>query len=637
MTAPNSARLIESWFPSVQLSLLVIADRRSRDPVYGLHRWFARRPPTLVRGLLLASHLAFDHSAADFWRMHQTSGPWLADAHVYDPFMGGGTSLVEAARMSASVHGRDVDPLACLLVSGELDPPPVDELLQSAGELMGHLASEVGELFHDGQGAWIPLHWFWLRRVRCQECAAASLVYRDLILARDTRRAGSVVRDTDIHAFCPDCLQVHELNAARKTLTCCGRRRNLYEGSFTAGKFRCGQCSATSSLEGLQPGRAERVLVAVEETHRVLRRRIRSATPADLKRTGDLDREGESRYDRQLEPSRRDPRPVSLGFSRSRDLFSERQWRLFTAGFEWIDESNQPDRMKRALRLALSSILPSNNLLCGYARDYGRLAPLFSVRGFSVPTLSVELNPLHPTAGRGTVSAAIRRLSNLKSTAVQRYEIRETGVAKSRLDLPVNPQLVDIACASAEDSDPQASLRADVCVTDPPYFDYIAYSELSEFFRVWLPEPTLGGAPLLPEAEDSINSFSDRLAAVLKVTMTKLQPDTPIVFTYHSRHTAAWEAIGSALDDSGLVLTALWPVVADPQMGHHSGDGNCEWDVVLVCRPQAEDMSAKSVPTMDEWTAQAEANGLRLNSADRESLSKALRMAHERYFAPAAP
>ena len=117
---PGPGRLVETWFPFVEISRLVAADRRSKDLVYGVHRWFARRPPTLVRALLLASHLRADQRSTTFWERHGEPGAWLSDAVVYDPFMGGGTSLVESARMGATVLGRDVDPIAVAIVGTEL-------------------------------------------------------------------------------------------------------------------------------------------------------------------------------------------------------------------------------------------------------------------------------------------------------------------------------------------------------------------------------------------------------------------------------------------------------------------------------------------------------------------------------------
>lgn len=634
MTATGSNRLIERWFPSMELSRLVMADRRSKDPVYGLHRWFARRPPTLVRALLLAAHLPADISSTDFWTMHESPDLWLDGAQVYDPFMGGGTSLVEAARMGAAVFGRDVDPLACSLVSAELDRQPRGQATVAARELVSDLTRRFGDLYGGLGDPWTPLHWFWLRRASCPACDSKNMVYRDLILARSLGHVGSVVRDVDVYAFCPECLDVHSLDRKRKTVRCCGRRRPLGKGTFVDGKFHCPDCSAVSSYEAIRPGRAERVLVAVEETQPGMRRRIRAARPADLQQSLSSGSTPDgSNYDRPLDLIRRDRRPVSLGFDRASSMHSNRQWDVFVAAFEWIDESGCTESLKNTLRLAISAILPSNNLLCGYARDYGRLSPLFSVRGYSLPPLSTELNLFHPTAGRGTFAAAIRRVENLDTEAVQRHKLHAGRPSKTAINLPVRPRSTNIVCASAEDTDVQPELLADICVTDPPYFDYIAYSELSEFFRGWLADPSLGGAPLLPEGEDPVGSFADRLAAILKVTLSRLLPTTPVVFTYHSRHQAAWSAIGAALDESNLVLTALWPVVADPQMGHHSGGGNCEWDLVLVCRPRQPGLEPRPTPRLADWQIEAEHQGLRINQADCASFAAAIEMATGRYYA----
>lgn len=204
-------RLVETWFPYVELSRLVAADRRLRDPVYGVHRWFARRPATLVRALLLCADLPGAAAEGTFWERHGSSNPWLSGVTVYDPFLGGGTSLVEAARMGASVAGRDVDPLAVALANTELHPQVAGAAATAAQSLIDHLRDQLGELFGAADAEWTPLHWFWLRRVTCPHCAEEGLLYRDLILARSTGRRGSVVRAADISAFCPDCLAVHSL------------------------------------------------------------------------------------------------------------------------------------------------------------------------------------------------------------------------------------------------------------------------------------------------------------------------------------------------------------------------------------------------------------------------------------------
>lgn len=634
----QAPRLVETWFPYIEMSRLVLADRRLRDPVYGVHRWFARRPATLVRALLVGADLPAATSKKAFWERHSSAEAWLSGTTVYDPFLGGGTSLVEAARMGANVAGRDVDPMAVALANTELHPEVAYAAATEAQVLIDHLREKFGDFYATDDSDWTPLHWFWLRQVTCPHCQDDGLLYRDLILARSAGRIGSVVRAAEISAFCPDCLTVHSLAGGRTTLVCCHRRRTLTRGTFAVGKYHCGSCGNTSSLDKLRPAGAERVMVGVEETHPNHHRRVRTAGPTDRERekSARTVAAGQSPiFDRRLASQRRDRRPVSHGFETVRSLFLPRQQLLLGAAMDWIGQRDLPTVHRQALTLFVTGLLTSNNALCGYAREYGRLAPLFSVRGYSFPALSVELNALHPTAGRGTLSSARRRIANLAETTVQRHELRADRAVRTDMNLPVQAGFTDVLCASADDPGGHDDLGASICVTDPPYFDYIAYSELSEFFRVWLADPELGGEPLLPGDVDAVASFAERLASCLKVTMTKLAPDTPLIFTYHTRHQRAWETIGLALDEAGLVITAAWPVLADPGMGAHRGPGNCEWDVVLACRLH-DDVAHVKPPHPEEWITELTAAGFTINAADKDSFVYALKTFEERY-APLPP
>ena len=389
-----------------------------------------------------------------------------------------------------------------------------------------------------------------------------------------------MVRDDEMHAFCPKCLTVYPMDRSRTVIHCCGRRHKIRLGTYRQGRYRCGGCGAASTLEDLQVARAPRVLVAVEETHPGAHRRIRTATAFDRDQATSLSPgktgtgvEGHD-FDVALEIERRDRRPVSAGFTTTRTLFTPRQWALFTSAFTKVRDAGHDLALERELTLMLTGALSSNNVLCGYARDWGRLAPLFSVRGFSVPVLSVELNPFHPTAGRGTLRSARARMAERSDAGVRRARLVPDSGANGQirtqqhlLDLPVQPAAVDVVCRAADDTAGHQSPTATVCVTDPPYFDYIAYSELSEFFRVWLRDPSLGGVPLLPTAGRAVESFATGLGAALKATLGRLDEHTPLVFTYHSAHRDAWTAIGDAFDIADLAVVALWPGTCRPPHG----------------------------------------------------------------------
>lgn len=658
----DGSRLIESWFPYVQISHLVAADRRRKDPVYGVHKWFARRPPTLVRALLLASHMSSgateDEAGAkfsgnprdEFWIRHSNAGPWLAKARTYDPFMGGGTSLVESARMGAHVLGRDVDPIAVAVVGSELHGP-AEDFERAYESLFKKLTTEFGAYYAGPDDDWTPLHWFWLMRPSCGGCGKTGLLYKDLILATSTGRNGAVRRENGMHAFCPDCLTVHAIDAKRTQLRCCGRYHQIHSGTFVRARYWCPTCEKPSTFEDLQVAAAPRVMVAVEETHSTQRRRIRTATQfdrlrAEMRATSRGGRAVKDRaaaeavtmlYDRPLATIRRDRRPVNAGYTSTRTLFTTRQWALFTAAFEHVRAGGNDVHLERDLTLMLTGALSANNVLCGYARDWGRLAPLFSVRGFSIPALSVELNPFHPKAGRGTFRSAKARITERSRTELWRAQphiSHPNQTVDLLIDLPVAPASVDVVCRSADDTKHQNKHLSTICVTDPPYFDYIAYSELSEFFRSWLRAPGLGGEPLLPDAdpEDAVESFANGLGAALKATVARLAAGTPLVFTYHSANPDAWTAIGDAFDIADLSVVALWPVLADPHMGHHVAEGNCEWDVIVVARRNNEVVGSEPPrDTTASWLEAIRAGGLHAGKADQRNFELAWGMASQRF------
>lgn len=629
--------MVEAWFPYVAVSQLVAADRRSKDPVYGVHRWFARRPPTLVRALLLASHLDADTDTDAFWDKHSTPGAWLADAVVYDPFMGGGTSLVESARMGAAVVGRDVDPIAVAVVGSELHG--IARGFETAADhLLAELRAELGGYFGGPDSEWTPLHWFWLTRPVCPHCGVAGLLYKDLIIATSSGKAGSVVRDDEMHAFCPDCLTVHSMNLNRREVRCCGRRHKIDHGTFERGKYRCPSCRVPSTHEDLRTALTERVLIAVEETRAGSHRRIRTATGLDRELSTGASALASglgAEFDLRLETDRRDRRPVSAGYTSMRALFTARQWAVFATAFAKVRAAGHAVELERDLTLMLTGALSSNNVLCGYARDWGRLAPLFSVRGFSLPALSVELNPFNASGGRGTFKSARSRMTERAQVDVRRARIAGGGIERSSFRLPVRPASVDVICRSADDTSGQVGRMGTICVTDPPYFDYIAYSELSEFFRLWLREPELVGTPLLPGLSSPVETFATGLGGALKVTLARLRPGTPLVFTYHSSDSEAWKAIGDAFDIADLRVVALWPVLADPHMGHHAAEGNCEWDVVVVARHNDDiaDSDPRSAPSdlPATWISEIESAGLRVGPGDRASFSHAWAMGKTRF------
>lgn len=605
MTTPT---LLESGLSLPELSRLSRAVG-ARDGIYGAHRWWARRPASTCRALLMAAFLPSDTPDAVFWKLYASSSEQLAGRVIGDPFVGGATSLVEARRLGASVRGVDVDPLAVLIADHELGGFDSSSVAVYGNELIRRLVSIAGDCYPPDADGTEPLHYFYLREVVCPGCSHRGLLYKSLVIARDTNVQGAVVRDTAITAFCPTCRRLKYLDASRTAFECCGQQHGLSDATYIRMRYQCPRCGARSSHRDLKTALAPRVCIALEGTPLKGHRTIREPGQRDL--------DGETRARTllaamdlpfptgELPRNREDGRPQLYGVRVARDMFSARQLLVLGSAFAWVRDFVPQGEIQRALALVVSNALATNNLFCGYATDYGRLAPLFSVRSYALPALTVELNPFHSSGGRGTLGAMLRRV--LKSNPPWR-----SADQPAHNDM-ATVRAVEVACRDAKDADwHEGSL--DFVLTDPPYFDFIAYSDLSRFYRVWLESSGLihaqAGIPLhAGKGDGEADRFASGLGAAFARALHALKPGGAMAFSYHSSSRVAWTAVADALLLAKADVTAAFPVWADLKSVGHGKDGNCEWDVYLVCRP-ANEVEVRVPVDPERWVDELGAFGI---------------------------
>ena len=108
---------IEQRFEVSLIAAMALREKQIQQnyrPIIGIHKWFARRPGTLFRGLILAEFGDAPLEEA-FFRANDLPGIRIAD-----PFMGGGTPLIEANRVGCDVQGFDVNPMSAWIVREEV-------------------------------------------------------------------------------------------------------------------------------------------------------------------------------------------------------------------------------------------------------------------------------------------------------------------------------------------------------------------------------------------------------------------------------------------------------------------------------------------------------------------------------------
>ena len=152
----------------------------------------------------------------------------------------------------------------------------------------------------------------------------------------------------------------------------------------------------------------------------------------------------------------------------------------------------------------------------------------------------------------------------------------------------------------------------DAIVTDPPYYDAIPYSDLMDFFHVWLRRALHGlsdeadaafSQPLGPkwdsEADDgelvdqssrfagdaaaSKQNYENGMARAFRACHMALNPEGRLVVVFANKSPDAWETLAAALIRAGFVVDASWPIQTE-MPNKLAGGARLASSVWLVCR-----------------------------------------------------
>lgn len=289
-----------------------------------------------------------------------------------------------------------------------------------------------------------------------------------------------------------------------------------------------------------------------------------------------------------------------------------------------------PDDMRRAIGLAFSNHLTTNCMLTSYAAGWRRLTPLFSIRAFRHVPRPVELNPWLEGTGRGTFPNAIRQVLRASAFAKKPKEpARRGGFRDVEAVAPmITPRVFS---GNARELTSVDSDSVDMVLTDPPYFDNITYSELSDFFQPWLEH--MG---LVPEAakrrtlvnralrarrnnEESIVEFAANLGEAFSEVHRVLKPKGLLAFTFRHSTSEGWLAMAKALARSGLKPVQVLPMPGEAGTGLQTHDGTSLWDAVLVFRklPTTQPSEELSKEQLDAARANARRWRERFRRQDR--------------------
>jgi putative DNA methylase len=574
---------------------------------------------------------------------------------ILDPFAGGGTIPLEAQRLGLEAHASDLNPVAVLINKALIEIPPkfagrppvfpgLAESRLGAWESATGLAADVrayGGWMRDEAERRIGAHypdatledgtkatviaWIWARTVTCPNpaCGIEMPLVRSwwlgkkkgkeawvrLIIAADPSHASGKrvefeVRNGSVGAPVED-----------EDGTMDGRRGAI-----------CVACGALASIEhvrdeALASRMGQRLMSTVASGHK---RRVYRAPDSSQVAAADVERPTRG-VEGTMSTNPRWFSPPAYGLTEFSDIFTNRQLLALTTFSDLVMEARErvlldalelgmpagqrleaggseaeayADAVATYLGLAVSRTADLGNSLATWSSSRDQTRNLFARQAIPMAWDFVEVSPFAGASGDVAVATA---------TMARAIALLPSGVGST----VVQRDAVGMSDASA------------LISTDPPYYDNIGYSDLSDFFYVWLRRslrsihPDLLSTMLVPKAEELVANpyrhngkdgakefFENGFGRVFARARETVLPDFPITVYYAFKQSEAdgdgtsstgWETLLDGMIRSGWAITATWPMRSERGGRMLSvGTNALASSIVLALRPRPND-----APTTD--------------------------------------
>jgi adenine-specific DNA methylase len=270
--------------------------------------------------------------------------------------------------------------------------------------------------------------------------------------------------------------------------------------------------------------------------------------------------------------------------------------------------------VREAVLGVFQQYLRNQNMFCFWNMQRA-LEPMFSNNNFHPKNTCIE-NSVFSGLGRGDFKSSSTKLIESIRWLDDPWEIAldETGIHSVKVAIPDkvvgSPTLT---CASASFLSETTDGTYDAIITDPPFGGLLHYSELSDFFYVWLRlglkqrYPQLFAAEHSPKAmeavanrarnpDDSDLFYQRLLTECWREAARILKPSGILAFTFHHSEDEPWVAVLESLFDAGFYLEATYPIRSDETKGEGEfGSKTIEYDIIHVCRKRIEE------PTEVSW------------------------------------
>jgi len=316
------------------------------------------------------------------------------------------------------------------------------------------------------------------------------------------------------------------------------------------------------------------------------------------------------------------------GYTHWWTLFNPRQLLMHANFNKALMSASERGFSRSAIECVIGSYMQILRYHCMFGifqSQYDKLIPHFSNNNFHPKSNTVE-GSLFSSVGAGNFNALQNWIINgiewseapWELVSSQYLETLNSDIAqqisgKSEKVYPKDSTKdATISVRSSTDLNNYRNEELDLIITDPPFGGLLHYSELSDFFYVWLrklagqsypdyfqseytPKSMEAVANKAREPEDPDGFYKRLLTACWSESFRVLKPGGILAFTFHHSDDAPWVAVLESLFEAGFYLEATFPIRSDETKGEGQfGSKSIEYDIVHVCRKRVHEPKAVS-------------------------------------------
>ncbi len=468
---------------------------------------------------------------------------------------------------------------------------------------------EVDQFYPVGRDGDTPIAYLWARTVRCPNpsCRAAIPLIRQLWLCKKAKRkvALRIVTDHKSRQCRYLVVEGKEIDfdpsqgTMRKGKAACPFCQAIADGSYLREESKAERMNRQlMAVVGAKPGsKGKTYRIGTKEDEQAFQWSVQSLEELKKRLGRDACPSEPTMPDRPSPNSRGLSAVVRYGFEHFGKFFNQRQTLTLALFAHHIRQvSIQVDPSDEGYSSAVSSLLAMNlDRLADLANNFCRFEPVAQCP--------------RQLFGRQAVPMI---WDYAEGVPVSGYTCSWQECLRRTLASLSNVWSIRASCAVAQGNAMALPIEAgclDAVVTDPPYYDSVPYSDLSDFFYVWLKRmvghlyPHLFRTPVTPKAQELIAYYGTGKRKIQKPPewyeagmesafseMFRVVSDEGVVCVmFAHKTTIAWESLIRGLCKSGLVVTASWPIHTEMKTRLVARNAAAlASSVTLVCRKRSK-------------------------------------------------